>query len=344
MFEQITLTCLWFGLAGVILATGAWLILSGPISRRIRDVSDAMERISEGELSPWLPPPSSGEVGELSIAAQSVATRFDQTVARLELERRSTFVNDLTTHVAREVRNALSSIQLNLQILDRDISCGEVPSDYQAVMDTCVHEIRRLDRLMAEIQSIGTFTDQAYGPCSLRTIVDQAIEIVAPDLEERGIAVRVPHWAERDEVLGDEEGLRGLLVNLLLNARDAMDGLEDGGRIWITSENRMGPGGDRRKWLALRIADEGRGVPAEIRNRIFRPFFTTKRNSSGIGLTLARVAAEAHGGELEFAADSELEPGAVFVLYLPLYRVGDEKKQVAGGQPRSSMREEEGAR
>lgn len=341
MFDQFSILCLWLALAAGLLTAGAFLVFFGPVSRRIRDVSAAMDRISEGDLSPWLPPPSDGEVGELSMATQSMATHIDRTISRLEQQRRSTFISDLTTHVARKVRNPLSSIQLNLQILDREISRGEIPSDYNALMDICIEEIRRLDNLMAEIQSIGALPSRPYRPCSLRTIVDQAIEIVGPDLRDRDIAVQIPRWAERDEIIGNEEGVRALLVNLLLNARDAMEAREESARIWITSENRPGPNADGRRWIVVRVGDEGEGVDPEIRDEIFRPFFTTKPDASGIGLTLARATAEAHGGELHFEAVSELEPGAVFALFLPLYRVGDERNQVAGGEPVCAGREED---
>lgn len=309
----------------MVLAVGALTSLGfgfllRPVTRSLTDLTRAMGLISEGDLNPWLPPPSGAEMGELTLATSEMASRIGSTVERMKQKRESAFVGDMARHLAHEVRNPLSSIRINLQSLDREISEERIPSDYSDVMSVCLNEIHRLDQLVGEVLTLGRLPEPSLHPCSLRSIVEASVEIVRPEFQEAGQHVETTIEAERDQILGDQNQLTALFVNLLLNSQEVVP---PGGHVWISLENRTGPDGDRRMWVSARVADDGPGIPPEIRDKIFRPFFSTK-GGSGIGLTVARSVARAHGGDLYFEKDSELTPGAEFVLLLPLQRVKDE--------------------
>jgi two-component system NtrC family sensor kinase len=133
----------------------------------------------------------------------------------------------------------------------------------------------------------------------------------------RGIRVEVRRQADDDLVLASAEELKSVFLNLLLNAADAMP---EGGRLRIWTHNEGAH--DDRPAVWLHIADDGAGIPPELRDRIFDPFFTTKREGSGIGLSLALRTLRHHGGELSFEKSSEIEPGAEFIIRLPLLENG----------------------
>jgi len=120
--------------------------------------------------------------------------------------------------------------------------------------------------------------------------------------------------ATRDVILGDAEALRGVFVNLFLNAAEAMT---DGGELRISSEVVAGPRGAPAV-IRVRVADQGPGVSGEVADRIFEPFFSTKGEGTGFGLPLALSTVEDHGGTLELEASESDAEGAVFVVELPL--------------------------
>jgi signal transduction histidine kinase len=152
---------------------------------------------------------------------------------------------------------------------------------------------------------------------ALQQVVQRALDVARPQLEQRGIRAVIVPSSGGDQVLADAAQLEAAVLNLLLNAAEATP---HGGVVWVSVDGGDGTEGSH---VRVRIQDGGTGVAPELRERIFQPFFTTKPGGTGLGLALAQRTAEEHGGSLTLAADpsSELatsERGAVFVLELPL--------------------------
>lgn len=114
-------------------------------------------------------------------------------------------------------------------------------------------------------------------------------------------------------MVGEEERLRGAFLNLLLNAVEAMP---SGGRLAVSTEVVKGPVG--AAVIRVRIADDGPGVPIELRERIFEPFFSTKEGGTGFGLALAQQTIEEHTGRLTLDGSHQGKTGGVFIVDLPL--------------------------
>ena len=128
-------------------------------------------------------------------------------------------------------------------------------------------------------------------------------------------------------VVGQPGPLKGVVINLMLNALDAQP---NGGQLLIRSALRPGTTGDRGPKLELRFRDSGPGVPPEIQERIFEPFFTTKEGGSGVGLAVVAQTIRDHGGELYLEDRLRVDEGAEFVIRLPLAAVaGDESSAPA---------------
>ncbi len=302
-----------FMVAVMLLTSLAFSLLINRVMRSLGELTAAADAIGRGDFTPWLPPPGEDEVGRLSFAIGSMVERIGQMLRQVEQSRQLAVVGEFASYLAHEIRNPLSSLKLNLQGAVRDFRAGQLDGHLPQVLETCVQEINRLDRVVHTILRLGRVESGARAPCSVHGVIDEAVNLIGMQLSRRGISVEVRQRALADRVLASSEQLKGVLLNLLLNATDAMP---LGGRIRIWTRNELAR--DDRPAVRIHIADDGPGIPPEQRDRIFDPFFTTKRDGTGIGLSLALRTLRHHGGDLTYEKSSEIESGAEFIITLPL--------------------------
>lgn len=203
--------------------------------------------------------------------------------------------------VAHEVRNPLAGIKGAVQVLisRRKADDGELP-----VMRDIVSRIDALSDLINDLMLFAKPRAPRLGRVDLRLLVHEAIAMVRRDPAGQHLEVAVE--GEDFPVTADAELIRAALLNLLLNAAQAMAGQ---GRICVQLSCADGH-------AAIRIRDTGPGIPPEIRTQVFEPFFTTKARGGGLGLAIARRTAELHGGALTLTCPPE--GGTVATLTLPI--------------------------
>jgi signal transduction histidine kinase len=199
------------------------------------------------------------------------------------------------------VRNPLAGIKGAIQVL-----ISRRPSDPDAaVMRDVVGRIDSLSDLINDLMVFARPRPPHASTFDVRPVILDAIAMLRRDPACAGMEVTVEGPDVR--LTADAELIRSTVLNLLLNAGQAMGGR---GRVAITIAQRDAA-------CALEVRDSGPGIPADLRERIFEPFFTTKARGGGLGLPIARRTAELHGGTLTLApAESG---GAVFTLTLPLH-------------------------
>jgi signal transduction histidine kinase len=169
-------------------------------------------------------------------------------------------------------------------------------------------EVRRIQKIMVEMLGFSRGSTPALGPVELRRVAKETVELASPEFKRRRVQATIEAAPDLPLALGDAHALKQVLLNLLLNAAQAIDGR--GGHVWLRLEEAAGR-------LQVETADDGPGVPPEIADRIFEPFFTTKPEGQGTGLGLFTSAeiVRRHGGRLW------IEPrpggGAVFGFDLP---------------------------
>jgi signal transduction histidine kinase len=293
------------------LAAGAFVLLARNAFRSLRSVTAAADRIELGDMRPWLPPPGDDEVGRLALAFHRMTDRLEESVRRAELNQKLAAVGELATYLSHEIRNPLSSIRLSLQSLHRDLASGFIPQDSTRVIEIALNEVKRLDGVVRAVLEMG----RPEGPADGRTFpvhqsLDDTLDVLRPKARALGIELVYAPRAERDLVHGDANGLRSVVINLVVNAIDVLEGRCDG-RIRVSTWS-----GDTGE-LHVRVADNGPGVPEDLAASIFEPFFTTKTRGNGIGLPTALRTVQPWGGTIvhePVAAGS----GAVFVLKLKL--------------------------
>jgi PAS domain S-box-containing protein len=192
--------------------------------------------------------------------------------------------------VAHEVRNPLAGIRGAMQVLGRRVPDGS------AEQDVIAEVIRRVDTLNEIVHDLLQFSrphDPVLKAFAASSLIGSTTALLQDD--PRFAAVSLDVSVEEAAIVADVEQLKLVLLNLLINAAEAM-----GGRGTIYLSARTVPG-----WHELRVVDEGPGIPPDVRERLFEPFFTTKHRGTGLGLPTARRILEGHRGVLEF----ECPPG-----------------------------------
>jgi signal transduction histidine kinase len=293
----------------------AFLLTTRRMTRSLRSLTAAADDVAAGNFAPVLPSPGRDEVGKLSAAFAMMVEQVRDMLRRIQESRHLAVIGQFASQLSHEIRNPLTSIKLNLQSLERDVAAGRIPGDSARPVDICLREVSRLDRVVRGVLNVARTRSAIREPWSVHSAVDDALEVLQAQLDEQSIGVEKDLNASQDTVHGDGEQLKGVFLNLFLNAAEAMP---DGGTLRISTQLGNMTGQEAKPVIRVRVADEGRGVPPELGERIFEPFFSTKDEGTGFGLVLAQHAVEEHGGALTLEQGGNDELGAVFVVELPL--------------------------
>lgn len=264
------------------------------------------------------------EIQYLGLKMQNLMQDVDLVQSKLARSRedliqaeKMALVGKLAAGVAHSVRNPLTSVKIRLFTLRRSLPLsGEQKQDFEVIDE----EVSFIDTILRNFLEFSRPPKLKVQAMSLSDVVDQSLVLLRHRLESQGAKVLVERDARQADVVGDPEQLKEVLVNLLINALDA---LGQGGRIVIREEEGvMPPYGDV---CIAKISDNGPGIPPHVLERVFEPFFSTKEEGTGLGLAIARRIVEEHGGWLHVS--SEPGKGASFVIGLP--------RKEKGGWPKS---------
>jgi two-component system sensor histidine kinase HydH len=297
----------------------AGLLLGYSIARRVHQsiyqlsvrIRDAAGRLN-GETRPMTLEDTS-EKSKLGPQLQAVAEEIERVFRRLEQREREVLraeqlaaVGQVAAGVAHELRNPLTSVKMLVQTgLEGSAPSGLPPEDLSIIE----HEVRRMEAC------IQTFLDFARPPSAERrrtdlvAVVRRALALVEGRARRQNVTLTADVPPGPVELLIDGEQIHQVLVNLLLNALDA---LPHGGTVRI---ELLGPTHDEPA-VTVRVHDTGTGIPANIKPRLFEPFVSGKDTGLGLGLSISRRLVEAHGGTIR--GENDPRGGAVFTFTLPV--------------------------
>lgn len=209
--------------------------------------------------------------------------------------------------LAHEIKNPLSTISLNMELLAEDFADPQTPQQRRALSKIQVvqRECRRLQDLLDGFLNFAKVRLPKLEPTNLNQVVRQVLSFFQPKAEQSRIEVIDYLATDLPTVLLDVEAFYGALLNLVLNAQQAMP---NGGQLVV----RTSPTADG---VALDLIDTGCGMDENTRSQIFETFFSTKPNGTGLGLPTTRKIIEAHGGQI--SVQSELGRGTQFTIKLP---------------------------
>ena len=220
-------------------------------------------------------------------------------------------LGELTASIAHEVNQPLAAIvtsgEAGLRWLRRDVPNFE---EVAAAISRIVAEGRRASEIVTRIRAFLKKKPAQEDALEIGEIIEEAAQLVERELSKDDITLMLETKAGLPPVRGDRIQLQQVLVNLMVNAGQAMAG-QSGPRIVTVS---TGPEDGNR--LAITVKDTGPGIPQDDLPRLFEPFFTTKHSGMGMGLAICRTTVESHGGQL--SADSMPGSGATFRLTLPV--------------------------
>ncbi len=224
--------------------------------------------------------------------------------------RQYTEIASLAGGLAHEIRNPLSTIRMNLQLLTEDLELDDDPRHQRIArkLDTIGRECGRLDELLKSFLQFARAGEPDLQERDLSTLVAEFIDFYQAEAKEHHIDISPHLSASLPPVKVDPNLLRVALVNLARNAEQAMP---QGGQLEIQTFARDGR-------VILQVIDNGPGMPEAVRRRLFDVFFSTKQNGTGLGLPTVRKIVEAHHATID--CDSEPGRGTRFTLSFPTVR------------------------
>jgi signal transduction histidine kinase len=236
---------------------------------------------------------------------------------------------ELAGSFIHEIKNHLSTLGLNLQLLSEDLSEPQTQRERRALDRTSRLQVecQRLVELSNDFLRFARIKELDFQPTSLPQVVEELVEFFEPTARQANIQIECYLAADLPRVRLDRELFKQALLNLLLNAQQAMP---SGGHVTIQAKqiadcgSRPADSEDRERHSAIRNAqaaielcliDTGKGMSPEVVARAFEPFFSTRSGGTGLGLATARKIVEAHGGKIDL--ESAEGRGTKFTIHLP---------------------------
>ncbi len=291
-----------------VVALGAMLVyilikqILGPIRRLALETGPASDATVPDEVKAL-----SQRVHNLLENVDLAQSQLEKSQEYLLQSEKMALVGKLAAGVAHSIRNPLTSVKMRLFSLGRHL---ELSPTQKEDLEVISEEIRHIDNIVRSFLEFSRPPKLKMQKTSLSDVVDSALTLLSHRLESYGVTVEVKRSERLPEMSADPEQLKEVLVNLILNSCEAM---VNGGKITIQEgKGQMAPLG---RVAFLKYSDNGPGVPASIRDKIFEPFFSTKEEGTGLGLSIARRIIQEHGGFLELT--SREGHGAEFIITLP---------------------------
>ena len=297
-------------LSSAILAVLAGSLMLWWLNRRlvVRPVAALVEgtrRVQDGDLGGSIEVSGRHELGELATAFNDMVRNLADTHRQLAQADKLASVGRLAAGIAHEINNPLTGVLSYASLLRKRLE-KDAPACED--LDVIVRETVRCRGIIRGLLDFARPTAPARKPMDLNEVVRRSVSVVMTQLSLHQVNLSLDLAADLPLAHADCNQIQQVVVNLLLNAADAIG--TAGGDIRATT--RLGPGST----IELLLKDSGHGIPSEDLPRIFEPFFTTKGNhGTGLGLAVSWGIVEAHGGALE--VQSELGQGTCFTLRLP---------------------------
>ncbi len=299
-------------LVGVVL----WLLIVRLVSQPVSTVLRQMRRVQAGDLTARAATESADQIGELARGFNSMVSSLETTTSELreshdrQIQQASKLasIGELASGIAHEIRNPLAGIGAAVEVLSESNGNGSGP--HGEIVGEIRKQIARLNATLRELLDFSRQRDPEIAPCSVSEIVKPMLSLIRPDAQKQHITIVEDCAADLPPICADAQQVQQAVLNILLNAVQAMP---EGGTLTVRTEvlaKSLIPGHDSAVRISIR--DTGPGIPPEHQRKIFSPFFTTKHRGTGLGLAITRTIVEKHRGAL--AVESELGRGSAFYL------------------------------
>jgi len=273
------------------------------VLRPLSVVTARAKAVAGGDLTPREAVTDRSEIGELSTTFEGMVAAIQKARSELVQAERLATIGKMAAHITHEIRNPLSSMGLNIELLEEEMADDD---EEQAQLVAAIKsEVRRLSRIAEQYLSVARRPRPNLESECVEDLIRELLTFVRVELERADVAVSLEVEEDVPEAHVDESQFRQAMLNLIRNAREAIG---EGGEIRISVTSASGEGVD------ITVDDDGPGIPDEQRAAIFDPFFTTKERGTGLGLAVTREIFEAHGGEI--VCESLARGGTRFRIHL----------------------------
>jgi len=303
--KRIVATAVVFGI-GIILA----VILSWMYTKPIHNIVNAARTVAAGDLSLELKTDRKDEIGELTHSFNYMVQKLREERALEEKLREAEHLSgiaQLAKSIAHEIRNPLNFISLSIDHLKKKYmpQGNEDKTQFETLIVSIKHEIQRLNKLVGDFLEYGKPMRLSLQVIDLGNLIGEVLELVRAKAEKDGI--RITYRNGEIPVLSvDPELIKTCIFNIILNAFQAMP---EGGDLTVITETSNGK-------AHIIVEDTGEGVSKENMQKLFDPFFSTKRTGLGLGLAMTKRVVEEHGGKADF--QSTEGKGSVMTISLPI--------------------------
>ena len=254
--------------------------------------------------------PSLNLLSSPDAAAQPTPESAVSAVSELTIRRqeRQSALNEVSSFLATEIREPMGYIRAQLEEVTGD---GSLDFDSQTSIEAAMRDLMRMESLLNDILDFAKPLELDRRPCRVTALLEDALAIVATDLKVNRIEVTKEFPSRLGQVRWDKEKIQHALLSIFTNALEAMS---PGGHLRVSVSQKRG----RQPEMVVRIHNDGAPIPAELGEKIFEPYFTTKRSGTGLGLAMVKKIVDEHGGHI--AIDSRPEKGTLVTITLPALR------------------------
>ncbi len=308
-------TVLFVAGAGAVAICGALLVvLTYMIQRPMVELQQKIAQLGEGNLDVSVSfSQRNDEIGDLGRNFNHMVAQIRENQREIEELHRTQMsraehlatLGELATGLAHEIRNPLAGIAGVIEIIGRDLPTS---SPARSVVKDVRQEIARINQIVTDLLQTARPHPPNVSKSDLNTTVEHAVMLGRQQAVTRHIEISLSKDPSLPEIEHDSDQMHQVLLNLLLNAMQAIDGE---GKVAVNLRRQ-------KEYAVIEVADNGRGIAPENLPNIFRPFFTTKGDGTGLGLSLARRIVEDHQGRIQVV--SGLGRGTTFTVLLPIER------------------------
>ncbi len=264
---------------------------------------------------------SAGLVGLCIFSGVAMYRRFVVAPLHLKLVERETLLEQqqkfahfekLTAVLAHEIKQPLSAINVWVWTLQKNLIEGTAEHKGAAVIRS---ELNRVDQIVKDFLKLTQPVDPRFVSMKSEGLLQEVADLLRPKLERSAIKLKLDATTNAP-FQGDPQQLKQVLMNLVQNAAESIG--EEGQITLRSRRNRMALNGDKTDAVVIEVQDTGPGIPAEVQERLFDPFFSTKENGTGLGLAIAARIVDKHEGALVF--ETQQGHGTTFGIVLPIER------------------------
>jgi len=275
--------------------------MSERLSRNLQPLSEGARAIANGNFSVPVSEDAPGELGVLARSYNQMREQLGKLIeSRIDVERRAA-LGSMAAGIAHEIRNPLTTVSATVHGLKRT----EKDAERQQMLDVISSEIARVDGAIRELLNYARPSEPEKEQVAIKEILQSIKVLIATTAHEKDVVVNISGQSNLLLLL-DQAHLRQILLNLALNAIEAMP---EGGHLTMRAYRNKGS-------AVLEVSDDGTGIDDDTKAKVLRPFFTTKSDGSGLGLSITNQLVEANGGTMQI--ESETGVGTTVTITFPV--------------------------